>query len=70
MNPLHNLPARRQAPPPRDRASVVATSLLAIFADYVRNDAGLYDMLVAILRDELADIKQQAISEIRLSNDG
>ncbi len=65
MNPLHNLPARRQAPPPRDRAAIVATGILAIFADCVRNDAALHDMLVAIVRDEIADIARQTLTEIR-----
>jgi hypothetical protein len=42
---------------------------LAIVADFVRTDASLHDMLVAILRDELADVARQTLSEIRLEDE-
>ena len=49
---------------PRDRASAVATALVAIFLQHLRSGA-LHKQLTDKLRDEFAEIQQQTLSETR-----
>ena len=48
----------------QDRASAVATALVAIFVQHLRSGA-LHKQLTEKLRDEFAEIQQQTLSETR-----
>jgi hypothetical protein len=59
----------------KDRASVIATAAIRIFADFVttwfRGDTfqGLHTALTEYLRDEIADIERQVASDTRLRDE-
>jgi hypothetical protein len=50
-----------------DRASAVATALVAIFVQHLRSGA-LHKQLAEKLQDEFAEIQQQALSETRVED--
>ena len=51
----------------RDRASAVATALVAIFIQHLRSSA-LHKQLAEKLRDEFAEIQQETLSETRAAD--
>jgi hypothetical protein len=51
----------------RDRAAVIAGIIISALAESVRSNAELRCRIAERLRDELADIRQELIAEIRLT---
>jgi hypothetical protein len=50
---------------PKDRAAVVATTLITIIAQHLRSSGALHKQIAEKLRDEFAEIQQQTLSETR-----
>ena len=51
----------------RDRAAVIAGIIISALAESVRSNAELRCRIAERLRDELADMRQELIAEIRLT---
>ena len=49
----------------RDRAAVVATTLISIVARHLR-DPAIHNEITAVLREELADIQRSTLTETRV----
>ena len=61
---------RRAAPASKltvpDRAEVITTAILQTMAQHLAADGALRDALTSLLREELADVTRQVLSEIRI----
>ncbi len=52
-----------------DRAAVVATDIMRVFADAGKDRAAARRQIEALLREEFADIERQVRDDIRLRDD-